>query len=810
MSHHSYSYAQPPYQQPYDPRQYPQSHFQPPYPQSQPQHQYYAQPPPPTQPPYPYPPPQHPQYAPPPPSQRPRSSLGHVHSHSLGGYVNPPPIAPSAWQAQAMQTAQAQIQAQPPVQPRQPGGRPLPAPRRADTLPPAPTNSRPLPTPTSSVIPRSPGQRHSLDLGRDQVPRPRSPSPEKAPAETESQIRRRASPPRFTGGSGSWTDVPPRPAQPPEPTSPAVTVSKASGFKDLLSGPAPQLEGGKFVPLWKRALITNGNTPAPTNSRPLPTPSKTPAVPAAPAEPAAPSGGLKRGGSLHIRSPASTKAEKSPTPSPEPSDDESESESDAETRTSVTDSRPDDSESEEESASETEDHVVSPVSPSGIRDLPRPPSMDARASTSALPQPPVMRSAAFEGRSAPGMMENTGSSRTLMFAAAGLPSSNGKPSGWPAGIPPLPRTPGNSSIRRDVGDLEDSPPVSNMRRGPSSSSASGISGLPGSPLKSPSFNPAPASRPPIPTFTITGAAPPPPKPPIPTFTVSGPSPAVPTISLPDDKPPPAVPTINLPGDDNDGPSISVEEVDTKPRQPPQIFEVPGISVASGVPSQGSRALPPNPPNVRQLRGIACGGCNKYIVGRIVNAMGLRWHPECFRCCVCSENLELVSSYERDGRPYCHLDYHENFAPRCFSCKTPIVDESFISLDDPELGKRTYHEQHFFCSECGDPFLPPSQPRAKGELAFSGDGAFMSDDVGFTVYKGYPYCEACHVRLRLPKCKKCKKSILDDAVEAMGGRFCFSCFTCAGCEKPFSTPAFFERNGSPWCEPCFSIILRNEV
>ena len=49
-----------------------------------------------------------------------------------------------------------------------------------------------------------------------------------------------------------------------------------------------------------------------------------------------------------------------------------------------------------------------------------------------------------------------------------------------------------------------------------------------------------------------------------------------------------------------------------------------------------------------------------------------------------------------------------------------------------------------------------------------------------MYKGHPYCEACHVRLRMPKCKKCKKSIRDgmQAVEALGGKWCWECFTCA--------------------------------
>ncbi|KZS96328.1 hypothetical protein SISNIDRAFT_407157, partial [Sistotremastrum niveocremeum HHB9708] len=170
---------------------------------------------------------------------------------------------------------------------------------------------------------------------------------------------------------------------------------------------------------------------------------------------------------------------------------------------------------------------------------------------------------------------------------------------------------------------------------------------------------------------------------------------------------------------------------------------------------------------------------------------------------CSEALEHVSSYEHEGRPFCHLDYHEQFAPRCFHCETSIIDERFITLDDPALGKRMYHEQHFFCAECGDPFLDPKK-----------DPNEESDDVGFTVYKGHPYCEACHVRLRMPKCKKCNKSIREGmpAVEALGGKWCWACFVCAvsGCDKPFDNPAFFERAKKPFCESCFGIIIKSEL
>ena len=30
-----------------------------------------------------------------------------------------------------------------------------------------------------------------------------------------------------------------------------------------------------------------------------------------------------------------------------------------------------------------------------------------------------------------------------------------------------------------------------------------------------------------------------------------------------------------------------------------------------------------------------------------------------------------------------------------------------------------------------------------------------------------------------------------------------------CEEPFENPSFFQRGNKPFCEPCFSIMLRNQ-
>ena len=100
------------------------------------------------------------------------------------------------------------------------------------------------------------------------------------------------------------------------------------------------------------------------------------------------------------------------------------------------------------------------------------------------------------------------------------------------------------------------------------------------------------------------------------------------------------PVINVSGPE---PEITISEPD-----------VPNNDNGGGAQPQ-QRALPPLP---RRGGGLVCGGCGAPIIGRILSAMGVRWHPTCFKCTVCQCLLEHVSSYEHEGRPYCHLDYHE--------------------------------------------------------------------------------------------------------------------------------------------------------
>jgi hypothetical protein len=111
------------------------------------------------------------------------------------------------------------------------------------------------------------------------------------------------------------------------------------------------------------------------------------------------------------------------------------------------------------------------------------------------------------------------------------------------------------------------------------------------------------------------------------------------------------------------PSISIGDSDDDNNSGIVFAGLPTIAVSSFDTSDQPSAVPtstrtPQPTRIDPTSAILCTGCTNPIIGRIVSAMGQRWHPQCFTCGECGELLEHVSSYEFNGRPYCHLDYHD--------------------------------------------------------------------------------------------------------------------------------------------------------
>ena len=197
-------------------------------------------------------------------------------------------------------------------------------------------------------------------------------------------------------------------------------------------------------------------------------------------------------------------------------------------------------------------------------------------------------------------------------------------------------------------------------------------------------------------------------------------PSIPTILSPDEeggsRGQMSVPMINVPGI-----SISVDDTSAS-------FASKDTTASAWQPVAGQSRRPlPNPrsnasairksPSTYSTSGrpnASCTTCAQPISGRIVSALGARFHPECFRCYHCYEKLEHVGFFpepeknkalraeaagvmvdEVDKRFFCHLDFHELFSPRCKNCQTPIEGEVVVACGE------TWHVGHFFCAECGD-------------------------------------------------------------------------------------------------------------
>lgn len=167
----------------------------------------------------------------------------------------------------------------------------------------------------------------------------------------------------------------------------------------------------------------------------------------------------------------------------------------------------------------------------------------------------------------------------------------------------------------------------------------------------------------------------------------------------------------------------------------------------------------------------CAHCHKPILGEVINALNMAFHPEHFMCGNCQTPLGTSNFYEQDGIPHCEPCYQELFCSRCAHCDEPITGRCVTALN------RKWHVDHFICTQCLGPFQ---------------GGTFFEKD-------GRPYCENCFHNAFSSRCAGCNQAIRGECINALGQQWHPEHFVCNYCQKSFGGGQFYEYGGKPYCD-----------
>lgn len=79
----------------------------------------------------------------------------------------------------------------------------------------------------------------------------------------------------------------------------------------------------------------------------------------------------------------------------------------------------------------------------------------------------------------------------------------------------------------------------------------------------------------------------------------------------------------------------------------------------------------------------------------MNALGKKWHPECFTCTHCRKPFGNSEFYLEDSFPYCEKDWNDLFTTKCVGCGYPIAaGDRWV-----EALNQNYHSNCFRCTVC---------------------------------------------------------------------------------------------------------------
>ncbi|XP_054258447.1 paxillin-like [Macrosteles quadrilineatus] len=194
-------------------------------------------------------------------------------------------------------------------------------------------------------------------------------------------------------------------------------------------------------------------------------------------------------------------------------------------------------------------------------------------------------------------------------------------------------------------------------------------------------------------------------------------------------------------------------------------------MSASVRSQPSTASQPAHKSARSPKCALCGGV---IADVVVQAMDTTWHQDHFQCAHCQRPITSPRYHVFDGKSYCEADYAALFLKRCDKCQQPIKDVVVMALGRP------WHKEHFTCNSCST----------------------LLSHKGFYEKEDKPYCSDCFEGKFCPVCHSCGRTIVDQAVVALGDKYHLTCFRCTRCDQAIRDGTFKILDKRPVCEKCY--------
>lgn len=126
----------------------------------------------------------------------------------------------------------------------------------------------------------------------------------------------------------------------------------------------------------------------------------------------------------------------------------------------------------------------------------------------------------------------------------------------------------------------------------------------------------------------------------------------------------------------------------------------------------------------------CWTCGEVITDHIIRAIERTYHPSCFTCTTCKQQIGAQAFAQGEvGEVYCLQDYYRKYAPKCRACDHLIIpkEDGTDSYTVECLG-HSYHENCYRCEVCGIQLSP--EPNEHG--CYPLEGKLL--------------CKPCHVNL----------------------------------------------------------------